>query len=128
MAQDAFSRWLGLSVEEVGEGFCTVSMVVRPEMVNGFGIAHGGISYSLADSALAFASNSLGRHALSVGTSMSHFAPVRPGDQLRAEAREMHRGNRLASYEVNVFTAQEAFIARFQGTVYRTSTAWEVDG
>ena len=58
---DAFSQWLGIEVVEVKDGYCKLNMTVRKEMLNGFQIAHGGIAYSLADSALAFASNSHGR-------------------------------------------------------------------
>ena len=69
---DAFSKWLGLEILELSKGFCKLKMVVRKEMTNGFSIAHGGISYSLADSALAFAANSEGTHSLSIETSISH--------------------------------------------------------
>ena len=68
---DAFSQWLGIERIEEGLGYCQLKMTIRSEMLNGFGIAHGGISFSLADSALAFACNSHGRRAVSIETSIS---------------------------------------------------------
>ena len=70
MDGDAFSRWLGIEVLEISEGFCKLQMKVRDEMTNGFAIAHGGIAYSLADSCLAFAANSYGIQDVSVETSI----------------------------------------------------------
>ncbi|MBL7984268.1 MAG: hotdog fold thioesterase, partial [Flavobacteriales bacterium] len=85
---DPFSRWAGMERLQVVEGACTLRMTVRPEMLNGFAIAHGGITYSLADSCLAFASNSHGIQAVSVETSISHTKPVKEGDVLTAIAEE----------------------------------------
>ena len=76
---DWFSQWLGIERIEVIEGFCVLRMTVRKEMLNGFAIAHGGITYSLADSALAFASNSHGRKSVSVETSISHIVSLKEG-------------------------------------------------
>jgi acyl-CoA thioesterase len=70
---DLFSQWLGIERLQQGIGHCKLRMIIRKEMCNGFGIAHGGITYSLADSALAFASNSHGQEALSIETSISHI-------------------------------------------------------
>src|SRR5438105_4907306 len=80
MARDAFSQWLGIRVQAVRPREATVSMTVREEMVNGFGLAHGGIVYSLADSALAFASNTHGRVTVSIENSITYPLPVRAGD------------------------------------------------
>ncbi len=121
---DPFSQWMGMERIEEGEGFCTLRMKVRKEMTNGFGLAHGGITYSLADSALAFASNSRGRHALSIETSISHLAPVSPGDELTARARELHLGARLAHYEVSITKQDGSLVALFKGTVYRKREEW----
>jgi acyl-CoA thioesterase len=123
---DAFSQWLGIEVVHVEPGKAVLSMTVREEMTNGFGIAHGGICYSLADSALAFASNGHGRQALSIDTSIQHLAPVNPGDTLRAEAVEEHQSNRLGHYRVRITCNQnEALVALFKGIVYRTDKPWE---
>lgn len=119
LARDAFSRWLGVELVAVGAGTATVRMTVRPEMLNGHGVAHGGITFSLADSAFAFASNSHGRVALSVDTQVAHVRAVRAGDVLEAQAIEEHLGGRLACYRVPV-TCEGMPVALFRGTVYRT--------
>ncbi len=123
MAQDAFSQWLGIEVCGVDVGCCTVHMMVREDMVNGFRVAHGGITFSLADSAFAFASNSRGRHAVSIETSISHTRPVYPGDLLEAKATELHNGKTIARYDVTV-TCGERVVALFKGTVFKKETLW----
>lgn len=124
MQEDAFSQWLGIEVLEVGAGYSKIQMQIRPEMVNGFGIAHGGISFSFADSAFAFASNSRGQHAVSVDTSINHLAVVRVGDVLTAVAEELHLGRRLAHYQVSVYRGAEEKVALFKGMVYRKEQTW----
>lgn len=123
---DAFSQWLGIErlVDEAGRS--VVRMTVRKEMTNGFGIAHGGITFSLADSAFAFASNSRGKHAVSIETSISHTHPVRVGDVLTAEAVEENLADRLAHYRVTVTNQDGQVVGLFKGMVYRKNTAWEV--
>jgi acyl-CoA thioesterase len=123
---DAFSQWLGIERLEDGPGRSVLRMAVRPEMCNGFGIAHGGITFSLADSAFAFASNSQGRKAVSIETSISHTAAVRPGDVLTATAVEEHLSNKIANYRVTVTNQDGQVVALFKGTVYRMGTEWEV--
>lgn len=125
-SQDAFSKWLGIERVTVKPGYCALKMEVRSEMLNGFGIAHGGISYSLADSALAFASNSQGKHALSIETSISHTAPLREGDAITATATEEQCSRRIGIYRVEVRKADGQLAAIFKGTVYRKSQDWEV--
>ena len=121
---DAFSQWLGIEVLEVAEGFCKLKMTVREEMTNGFNIAHGGISYSLADSALAFASNSDGIQSLSVETSISHTKKVMNGDTLIAETQEISKNEKSAVYNINITNQDNIEIAHFQGKVYRTEREW----
>ena len=123
MAKDYFSQWLGIEVLEVGEGTCKLKMTVRDEMLNGFGIAHGGITYSFADSALAFASNSHGPKAVSVETSISHTQSLKEGDTIIAEAKEEHCSNKIAVYTISI-TNKGSVVALFKGTVYRTSKTW----
>lgn len=127
MANDRFSQWLGIEVLELSEGFCRLSMTVKDDMLNGFGIAHGGISYSLADSALAFASNSKGRQSLSIETSISHIHSLKTGDQIVAEANCETETDKLGHYSVNVFRQNEPDkrVALFKGIVYKTSRNWE---
>lgn len=124
MQQDLFSQWLGIEILNAEPGSCRLSMSVRPEMCNGFGIAHGGIAYSLADSALAFASNAHGRKAVSIETSISHIKPIMEGDVLVATTTEQHISSRLAIYEVRITRRDDILVALFKGTVYRKEEEW----
>ncbi len=118
MAKDYFSQWLGIERMEEGEGYCTLRMTVRKEMCNGFEIAHGGISFSFADSALAFASNSHGHQAVSLETSIAHIKPLKTGDIILAKAREIQVGNKIGHYDVRVEKENGELVALFKGMVY----------
>ncbi|WP_457653074.1 hotdog fold thioesterase [Rhodocaloribacter sp.] len=120
MANDAFSRWLGIEVTAVAPGRAEIRMTVREEMLNGFRVAHGGIAYALADSALAFASNTRGRVALALENSIFYPAPVHAGDVLTAVAEEVAAANRVAAYNVTVTRADGTNVGVFRGSVYRT--------
>ena len=122
--QDAFSQWLGIEIIDVSEGFCQLKMIVRKEMLNGFQIAHGGIAYSLADSALAFASNSHGRKSLSVETSISHTVSVKEGDVLTVTTKELSLSDKIGVYLITIINQSNEDVAFFKGTVYRTSKEW----
>jgi len=124
MENDLFSQWLGISVVEIGLGFCALQQTVTKDMLNGFSIAHGGISYSLADSALAFASNSHGLKCVSIETSISHIRPVFEKDILTAQAKEIHRGKSVGIYEVNVSNQDKKNVALFKGIVNISSDSW----
>lgn len=125
MAKDYFSQWLGIEVLEVKEGACKLKMKVRKDMLNGFGIAHGGITYSFADSALAFASNSHGRKAVSIETSISHTESLHENDVIIADAFEEKCSNKIGIYTIKVTRVSDnVMIALFKGTVYRTSQNW----
>jgi acyl-CoA thioesterase len=126
MHKDYFSQWLGIERMEEEDGYCMLKMTIRPEMCNGFEIAHGGISYSLADSALAFASNSHGRQAVSVETSISHIKPLKAGDVVIATAEEKSCSNKMAIYDVRVEKINGELVALFKGTVFRKETEWNV--
>ena len=117
---DAFSKWLGIEVIKVSEGFCKLEMTVRNEMTNGFNIAHGGISYSLADSALAFAANSDGVKSLSIETTIAHTKKVLSGDRLTAETKEISKNKKNAVYNISITNQKDVEVAHFKGTVYRT--------
>ena len=123
---DAFSQWLGIERLEERAGYAKVKMQVRKEMTNGFDVAHGGISFSLADSAFAFASNSRGKHAVSIDCSINHLKPVHTDDILIAEAIEESCSAKLATYIVRVTNQDQALVALFKGMVYRTNKDWEV--
>ncbi len=123
---DAFSQWLGIDIIEVKDGYCKLKMNVRNEMLNGFGIAHGGISYSLADTALAFASNTHGRKCISMETSISHIECIQDGDYLTAESKELSKTEKTALYLITIMNQKGEEVAYFKGTVYRTSKNWEI--
>jgi len=118
MGKDYFSQWLGIERIEESEGYCKLKMKIRKEMCNGFEIAHGGIAYSLADSALAFASNSRGRQAVSLETSISHIKPLFTGDIIFATAQEKNLTHHIGIYEVRVEKENGELAALFKGTVY----------
>jgi acyl-CoA thioesterase len=126
MHKDYFSQWLGIERLEEKDGYCMLKMTIRPEMCNGFEIAHGGISYSLADSALAFASNSHGRQAVSIETSISYIKPLKAGDVVIATAEEQSCTNKLAIYDVRIEKINGDLVALFKGTVFRKETEWDV--
>lgn len=124
MENDAFSQWLGINVLEVGEGSAVLEFKVKPEMLNGFYILHGGISYSVADSALAFAANSHGIQSVSIETSISHTKPVKLGEKITAIASELSLSKKIGIYNVELINEKNQKIALFKGTVYRTGKEW----
>ena len=126
MKKDLFSQWLGVERMDEGKGFCQLRMTVRGEMCNGFSIAHGGIAYSLADSALAFASNSHGKHAVSMETSVSHLKPLKAGDTIMAIAEEISCTNRTGVYLVRIEKENGELAALFKGVVFRKENSWDV--
>lgn len=99
---DPFSQWLGIERIEDGAGISKLRMTIRKEMLNGFDIAHGGITYALADSALAFASNGHGRMSVSVETSISHTESLKEGDVITAVTEEMSLSNKIAVYHITI--------------------------
>lgn len=120
MAKDTFSQWLGIEVIDVRPSGATVRMEVRPEMQNGFGVCHGAIPFALADSALAFASNTHGNITLSIENSITYPKAIAVGDVLTATAEEESATKRLAFYRVSVERGTD-IVALFRGTVYRTN-------
>lgn len=125
MAEDSFSKWLGVEVLEVKDGFAKIKMTVRGEMLNGHGVTHGGISFSLADSAFAFASNSHGQKAVSIETSINHIKPIFEGDELVATAQKESTSKSLGQYIVRV-TRNNELVGLFKGLVFRKNEEWEV--
>lgn len=121
---DLFSQWLGIERLAEDNGFSRLQMMIRPEMCNGFGIAHGGIAYSFADSALAFASNSQGKYAVSIETSISHLKPLHSGDVIIATAIEKSLSNRIGIYDIQIEKQMGEVVALFKGTVFRKDREW----
>jgi acyl-CoA thioesterase len=125
VARDRFSAWLGIEIVEVRPAACTVRLKVRRDMLNGFGTCHGGIPYSLADSALAFASNTHGKVTVSIENTISYPAAVNEGDVLTAVAAAESAGNRIAFYTVKITNQADTVVGLFRGTVYRTKKVLE---
>jgi len=120
MKNDLFSQWLGISVLEVKEGYSKIRMTVRKEMINGFGIVHGGIAFSLADSAFAFACNNRNILSVALDTSINFLKPVQVDDVLTAEAKEIHNGRSTGLYHIRVTNQHDHEVAIFKGLCYRT--------
>src|SRR5215218_10989705 len=106
MQDDLFSQWLGIEVLEVAEGYSKLKMTLRPEMINGFGLIHGGIAFSLADSAFAFACNNRNNLSVALDTSITFTKATQPGDRLVAEAKEVHNGRSTGLYLIAVSNQQ----------------------
>jgi acyl-CoA thioesterase len=123
LAYDAFSQWLGVNILEYREGHCKVGMTIREEMLNGMGKAHGGISFALADSCFAFATNSHGRIAVSIDASINHIKALEAGDYITAETILDHPTNKLGFHLIEIKRNDE-LVALFKGVVYRTSKNW----
>jgi acyl-CoA thioesterase len=120
MEHDLFSQWLGIEVLEIKEGYSKIKMTVRPEMINGFGIVHGGIAFSLADSAFAFACNNRNILSVALDTSINFIKPVHVDDVLIAEAKELHNGKSTGLYHIIITNQKNHEIAIFKGLCYRT--------
>ncbi len=120
MQHDLFSQWLGIEVLEIKEGYSRIRMQVREEMVNGFGIVHGGIPFSFADSAFAFACNNRNVLSVALDTSINFIKPVHVGDQLEAEAKEIHNGRSTGLYHITIRNQHQHEVAIFKGTCFRT--------
>lgn len=121
MDHDGFSKWLGITVMDVREGYSKIEMTVRPEMINGFGIVHGGIAFSLADSAFAFACNNRNVRSVALDTSINFIKPVHVGDSLMAEAKEIHNGKSTGLYHISIRNQKGHEVALFKGTCFRTN-------
>jgi acyl-CoA thioesterase len=120
MDHDAFSQWLGIEVLEIKEGYSKIKMTVRKEMVNGFGIVHGGVPFSLADSAFAFACNNRNNLSVALDVTITFTKAVHTGDILTAEAKEVHNGRSTGVYLITVTNAKNEQVALFKGTCFRT--------
>ncbi|MBO2011332.1 hotdog fold thioesterase [Siccationidurans soli] len=119
--QDTFSQLLGLQVDEVGAGYCRLHFVVRPDMLNGFGALHGGVTFAAADSAFAFACNSHGRQSVGLTVTIDYLEAGRLGDIITVEAREESLKHKIGVYQVRAVNQNGVALALFKGTAYRTS-------
>ena len=121
MEKDLFSNWLGIELIEISEGYSKIKMSIRNEMVNGFGIVHGGVTFSLADSAFAFACNNRNNLSVALDTSINFIKPVHVGDVLIAEAKEIHNGKSTGLYQISIVNQHNNTVALFKGTCFRTN-------
>ncbi len=120
MEKDLFSQWLGIEVLEVKDGYSKIKMQIREEMINGFGIVHGGIAFSLADSAFAFACNNRNNLSVALDTSINFLKPMNVNDVITAVAKEIHNGRSTGLYQITVINQHDHIVALFKGTCFRT--------
>jgi acyl-CoA thioesterase len=120
MENDFFSQWMGVEVLEVKEGYSRIKMTIRKEMANGFGIVHGGLPFSLADSAFAFACNNRNNLSVALDVTIAFMKAVNVGDILTAEAKEIHNGKSTGVYLITVTNQHQKQVALFKGTCFRT--------
>jgi len=120
MKHDLFSQWLGITINEIREGYSSIRMTIRKEMINGLGIIHGGVAFSMADSAFAFACNNRNNLSVALDTSINFLKPVHVGDELVAEAKELHNGKSTGLYHITITNQHGHTVAVFKGTCYRT--------
>ena len=120
LAEDAASRGLGMRVEAMGPGYARLSMRVRPDMLNGFKICHGGFITLLADSAFAFACNSSNELTLAAGIVVDFVAPAVEGELLTADAKEVVLVGRTGVYDVTVTNEKGQIVAVLRGRSHRT--------
>ncbi|HWK05134.1 MAG TPA: hydroxyphenylacetyl-CoA thioesterase PaaI [Puia sp.] len=121
LERDTFTRWLGLKIDEINSGYCKLHYSIREDMLNGFDSVHGGILFSAADSALAFACNSHGRITVALDVSITFTRPAKKGETLTVEAKEIHLGNKTGVYDIRTTNEAGELVALFKGTAYRTS-------
>ena len=122
LKRDRFTEWLGLRIIEIGKGHCKLQYRITEEMMNGFENVHGGVLFSAADSAFAFACNSYGHLTVALDVSVSFTKPAKTGELLTVEAVEVFLGNKIGIYNVRTTNENNELIALFKGTAYRTST------
>jgi len=120
MDHDAFSQWMDVRVLDIKEGYSKIQMTIRKEMVNGFGIVHGGLPFSLADSAFAFACNNRNNLSVALDVTITFTKAVDVGDTLTAEAKEVHNGRSTGVYLITVINQKNEQVALFKGTCFRT--------
>jgi len=120
MEHDLFSQWLGINVIDIKEGYSKITMTIRKEMINGLGIIHGGVAFSMADSAFAFACNNRNVLSVALDTSINFLKPVHVDDVLIAEAKELHNGKSTGLYHITITNQHNHVVAVFKGTCYRT--------
>jgi acyl-CoA thioesterase len=115
LAKDRSSKALGISIDIVAPGEAVATMQVRDDMINGFDVIHGGLTFALADTAFAFACNAYGEINVAASAQIEFLRPAHAGDTLTATAREDHRGRRSGYYSVEVRNQRDELVALFRG-------------
>ena len=123
---DHFTEWMGLKIDEIRLGYCRLHYSIREEMLNGFAQVHGGILFSAADSAFAFACNSHGRITVALDVSITFTRPAKTGDVLTVEAKEIHLSNKTGVYDIRTTDKDQNLVCLFKGTAYRTSHTFKL--
>ncbi len=118
-ANDDASRLLDIKIIESRQGYARLSMMVKKEMTNGLDICHGGLIFTLADSAFAYACNSSNKATVAAGCNIEFMAPAAIGDELIAIARERSRSGRTGIYDVEINKQNGDLIALFRGKSYQ---------
>jgi len=116
--KDAFSRWLGIEIVSCEIGNVKLQMKIKEEMTNGYGIAHGGILFALADTAMAFAAGTHGNTAPALTNNISFLKTAKTGDLLTAESEEIHHGRKSGVYNITIRNENSDIIAVMWGTVF----------
>ena len=124
LSKDKMSQWLGIQINSIEKGKVDLQLKVSETMLNGFLIAHGGITYSMADSCMAFTANSHGNHAVSVESSISHHAAVKANDILSTQIEELNKSTRFGVYLVKIYNQEEKLVASFKGTMLFKESTW----
>ncbi len=124
LSLDPFSQWLGIEILECEIGRCKLGMTIRKDMLNSMAKAHGGITYSLADTAFGFSVNTNGRYGVSIETSINHIEALEEGDYITADATLESIKNKVGFYIIEV-KKENTLVALFKGVAYRTSKEWE---
>ncbi len=120
MSTDYYSQWLGIESVEHSDGYCKIKMKIRKEMLNGFNIVHGGVTFGFADSCLAFAANSYNILSVTLDGFITYPNSGKEGDILYAEAIEKSANKKTAMYDVTVKNQDGLPIGLYRATVYRT--------
>lgn len=115
LAKDKSSAAMGIAVEIIEPGKAVASMTVRDDMLNGFDVIHGGLTFALADTAFAFACNSYDQLTVAASAQIEFLRPAVVGDELKAIAAEDHRGRRSGYYTVGVRNQRDELVALFRG-------------
>lgn len=117
--KDRFSQWLGIELSDIKENYCLLKMPVKPEMINGLGTVHGGVTFAFADSALAFSSNNTGDAAVALNCYINFTKAAKDGDVLTAESILLTDTRKTAVYDITVKNQNDEVVAGFRGTVYK---------